>query len=68
MCVNAFFNVHDTLYVVYTWYYREHWLSIMLQSATRISDCYTILQGEEMFYLTTHSAHFIYGYIASHIW
>ena len=23
---------------------------------------------KEMFYLTTHSAHFIYGYMASHIW
>ena len=23
---------------------------------------------KEMFYLTTHSTHFIYGYIASHIW
>ena len=22
----------------------------------------------EMFYLTTHSTHFIYGYMASHIW
>ena len=25
-------------------------------------------QGKEMFYLTTHSAHFIYGYMASDIW
>ena len=24
--------------------------------------------GKEMFYLTTHSAHFIYGYMASDIW
>ena len=23
---------------------------------------------KEMFYLTTHSTHFIYGYMASHIW
>ena len=23
---------------------------------------------KEMFYLTTHSAHFIYGYMASNIW
>ena len=23
---------------------------------------------KEMFYLTTHSTHFIYGYIASDIW
>ena len=25
-------------------------------------------EGKEMFYLTTHSTHFIYGYIASDIW
>ena len=25
-------------------------------------------KGKEMFYLTTHSTHFIYGYIASDIW
>ena len=24
--------------------------------------------GREMFYLTTHSTHFIYGYMVSHIW
>ena len=24
--------------------------------------------GKEMFYLTTHSPHFIYGYLASDIW
>ena len=23
---------------------------------------------KEMFYLTTHSTHIIYGYVASHIW
>ena len=26
------------------------------------------LGRKEMFYLTTHSTHFIYGYMASHIW
>ena len=36
-----------------------------LKSVTRKS----ILQGrKEMFYFTTHSTHFIYGYIASDIW
>ena len=25
-------------------------------------------QGKEMFYLSTHSTHFIYGYMASDIW
>ena len=28
----------------------------------------TILREREMFYLTTHSTHFIYGYMASDIW
>ena len=27
-----------------------------------------ILGRKEMFYLTTHSTHFIYGYMASNIW
>ena len=27
-----------------------------------------IRKGKEMFYLTTHSTHFIYGYMASDIW
>ena len=28
-----------------------------------------VLEGrKEMFYLTTHSTHFIYGYVASDIW
>ena len=26
------------------------------------------VKGKEMFYLTTHSTHFIYGYMASDIW
>ena len=35
--------------------------------------CQTLVQGNiyierEMFYLTTHSTHFIYGYMASDIW
>ena len=28
----------------------------------------TIIRRKEMFYLTTHSTHFIYGYMASDIW
>ena len=35
------------------------------------STCFTYLPVErerEMFYLTTHSTHFIYGYMASGIW
>ena len=29
---------------------------------------YSCLGRKEMFYLTTHSTHFIYGYVASDIW
>ena len=29
---------------------------------------FTVLGKREMFYLTTHSTHFIYGYMASDIW
>ena len=33
------------------------------------SNCYGVTRkGKEMFYLTTHSTHFIYGYLASDIW
>ena len=31
------------------------------------NDCFLHLR-KEMFYLTTHSTHFIYGYMASDIW
>ena len=51
---------------------------INLQSQTLFSNCYLSFTGEkctsmvevgrkEMFYLTTHSTHFIYGYMASDI-
>ena len=30
--------------------------------------CYCCKRRKEMFYLTTHSTHFIYGYMASDIW
>ena len=40
-----------------------------------IKRCYVVVfcggvlwKGKEMFYLTTHSTHFIYGYMASDIW
>ena len=32
------------------------------------SDCEKGEREREMFYLTTHSTHFIYGYMASDIW
>ena len=30
--------------------------------------CMPVTGRKEMFYLTTHSVHFIYGYMASDIW
>ena len=30
--------------------------------------CYVRKERKEMFYLTTHTTHFIYGYMASDIW
>ena len=30
--------------------------------------CYIYRMVKEMFYLTTHSTHFIYGYMATDIW
>ena len=33
-----------------------------------ITDCGQCEREREMFYLTTHSTHFIYGYMASDIW
>ena len=53
----------------------EHWLereiapwatSRSLPQRVKISDC--VGREREMFYLTTHSTHFIYGYMASDIW
>ena len=41
-------------------YNKEH-ICIMLSSGKR-------WKKEEMFYLTMHSTHYIYGYMASDIW
>ena len=37
-------------------------------SLTQTIDNIRLEGRKEMFYLTTHSTHFIYGYMASHIW
>ena len=42
---------------------------ILLNYSTRLLDSNVMMVRErEMFYLTTHSTHFIYGYMASDIW
>ena len=38
------------------------------QSQTNCSPVEHVKREREMFYLTTHSTHFIYGYMASDIW
>ena len=44
----------------------------LLRVTRTLPQCYTVPAqkpgGKEMFYLTTHSTHFIYGYMASDIW
>ena len=50
---------HSTLYTFYLWLYGIRHMVKTTQ----------IVRGrKEMFYLTTHSTHFIYGYMASDIW
>ena len=47
------------------------WLTVISASWTYLLEKNTsdLLEGrKEMFYLTTHSTHFIYGYMASNIW
>ena len=40
-----------------------------LEGEIKYTEVLTFLKtGKEMFYLTTHSTHFIYGYVASDIW
>ena len=38
-----------------------------MEKKTRIT-VHKVGKKEEVFYLTTHSTHFIYGYMASDIW
>ena len=47
----------------------QHWLTLKALASLSEAPHGLTLQGrKEMFYLTTHSTHFIYGYIASDIW
>ena len=50
----------------------KHWniicFSLLLALANLILDRGKSEREREMFYLTTHSTHFIYGYMASDIW
>ena len=41
---------------------------ILLDAISKVGCASTFEREREMFYLTTHSTHFIYGYMASDIW
>ena len=43
-------------------------ISEKLKNKLKLNQCKTHPREREMFYLTTHSTHFIYGYMASDIW
>ena len=59
-CCNTY--KHMFTYIKYAIY--------LLSRAAEMADIPTRAQEgrKEMFYLTTHSTHFIYSYMASHIW
>ena len=44
------------------------WGRISYHYQTTLHDCRGRMREREMFYLTMHSTHFIYGYMASDIW
>ena len=46
----------------------EDWELLFTQLLTRINNIEPNKREREMFYLTMHSTHFIYGYMASDIW
>ena len=53
--------IHSEKYILFSIRINELSILIFPQSLT-------IGREREMFYLTTHSTHFIYGYMASDIW
>ena len=59
------YSTHDSQY---TKQLMKHLFATYLFSFNMATSCYTSMQRKEMFYLTTHSTHFIYGYMASNIW
>ena len=58
-----FFNIH------YPTNNHYSWLDIITDFNKKVSKVVKEVEGrKEMFYLMTHSTHFIYGYMASDIW
>ena len=43
-------------------------MALLFLPAQHIQSMFVRIREREMFYLTTHSTHFIYGYMASDIW
>ena len=48
---------------------QDNRIGVRLRHVNNVSVlCISLLGTKEMFYLTTHSTHFIYGYMMSNIW
>ena len=63
-----FFSIFIILFI-YHIYYNE--VRLVVQHSLEVWivwDPFPLEKGSEMFYLTTHSTHFFYGYMASDIW
>ena len=68
MSILLLFSFFKCIYI-YIYTHVELYNKVVLQSVTMMSVLMQIEYGrKEMFYLMTHSTHFIYGYMASHIW
>ena len=66
------FNTQSTdyVYVNYQWNYQIHCFLPLFAKTFYFIVAFRLQykREREMFYLTTHSTHFIYGYMASDIW
>ena len=65
---------HTSRYEIYYWQNRSLFFRVVIFShdkgglQDKKKSLYVREREREMFYLTTHSTHFIYGYMASDIW
>ena len=58
----------DIYIYIYIYIYINMLNAMSYKGACIVSQWYMFQREREMFYLTTHSTHFIYGYMASDIW
>ena len=61
-CVPVFDVVHYDFMIIFTGLKTNSTASVLNQIQTKLK------QRKELFYLTMHSTHFVYGYMASDIW